>query len=185
MAWKRSVNRSLNDYFLLWRQSKILLCWQSKILRFVKSKCTVRNRTHKIVAISVYILFPLSEGYIKSKTIPQFEHETFQSRVINKLMQIMRHFTYQHFTWASDRLSMSATWLLSDNVRYFWHRNFDSRNASCERENAVRRRRWKRHRRLRHKWGFFTVLVFSTSSVKPKRSLIRNDFFPFIVLVVH
>lgn len=52
-----------------------------------------------------------------------------------------RRFWYQVFTCVSDRLSASATSLRSATDRYFWHRNFRSRYASCAWVNAVRRRR--------------------------------------------
>lgn len=52
-----------------------------------------------------------------------------------------RRFWYHVLTCVSLKFSASATSLRSATDKYFWHRNFRSRYASCECVNAVRRRR--------------------------------------------
>lgn len=51
--------------------------------------------------------------------------------------------SYHVFTCVSDRFSWLATSARSATDKYFWHRNFRSRKASCECVNAVRRRRFR------------------------------------------
>lgn len=51
--------------------------------------------------------------------------------------------SHQVFTWVSDKFNWFATSPRSATDRYFWHRNFLSRKASCEWVNAVLRRRFR------------------------------------------
>lgn len=50
--------------------------------------------------------------------------------------------SYHVFTCVSDKLSWLATSPRSATDKYFWHRNFRSRKASCEWVNAVLLRRF-------------------------------------------
>lgn len=66
---------------------------------------------------------------------------TYISALLSKLVNIQHLNSYHVFTCVSDKLSWLATSPRSATDKYFWHRNFLSRKASCEWVNAVRLRR--------------------------------------------
>ena len=118
--------------------------------------CSVLQQEKEMILLSFSLLIP----------------DKFLRAICQACEKYLR-FWYQVLTCVSDSLSASATSERSETERYFWTRNFRSKNANWECVNAVRRRR-----------GFFPPWCWTTCSCwsSSSRSNLSTSMSQFLLV---
>lgn len=123
-SWKLFHRRTAYDVIglLRWLWRRRLFCQRVLIAKLLESK--------------LILTFPLCSAVL----VPSIGRKR-RWWVSNNSWKVTHSRSHHVLTCVSDRLNWLATSPRSATDKYFWHRNFLSRNASCEWVNAVRRRR--------------------------------------------
>lgn len=129
------MTRMSSSTWLMRENHRMNISW-----KLVNSKCSFLLVAPQLLSLASFDSAVVRDGAGFGASILFFCFDTCWCNFISIDGGAWLKRSYQVLTCVSDKLSWFATSTRSATDKYFWHRNFLSRKASCEWVNAVLRR---------------------------------------------